>query len=65
MSGRTISVDQSAFAMIRVMATCMAIGQAAGTAMAIAHKHGVLPSNIDVDELRTELKKDDAIIGLE
>lgn len=65
MSGRTISVDQSAFAMIRVMATCMAIGQAAGTAMAIAHKRGVLPSNIDVDELRTELKKDDAIIGLE
>lgn len=65
MSGRTISVDQSAFAMIRVMSTCLAIGQAAGTAMAIAHKHSVLPSNIDVEELRAELKKDDAIIGLD
>ena len=65
MSGRTISVDQSAFAMIRVMSTCMAVGQAAGTAMAIAHKQGVLPSSIDVNELRAELKKDNAIIGLD
>ncbi len=64
MSGRTISVDQNAFAMIRVMPTCMAVSQAAGTAMAIAYKHGVLPSEIDVQELRMELKKDGCIIEL-
>ncbi|PYG87130.1 FAD dependent oxidoreductase [Ruminiclostridium sufflavum DSM 19573] len=65
MSGRTISVDQSAFAMTRVMSTCLAVGQAAGIAMAIAHKHGVLPSDIDVSELRAELKKDNALIALD
>jgi hypothetical protein len=64
MSGRTISADQDAFAMIRVMPTCMAVGQAAGTAMAVAFRHGVLPSEIDVRELRLELKKDNAVIEL-
>lgn len=65
MSGRTISVDQDAYAMIRVMSTCMAVSQAAGTAMAIAHKHGISPAQIDVGELRAELIKDNAIVSLE
>src|SRR5699024_7717796 len=39
LSGRTISVDSRVFASARVMGTCMAIGEAAGTAAALALRH--------------------------
>ena len=64
MSGRTISVDQTVFGMTRVMSTCLAIGEAAGTAAAIAYKKGILPSQVDVKELREELLKQGAILEL-
>lgn len=63
-SGRTISVDQTVFAMTRVMATCMAIGQAAGTAACIALDKNIEPSQVDVQELRRALIADGAVVSL-
>lgn len=63
-SGRTISVDQTVFAMTRVMATCMAISQAAGTAACIALDKNIEPSQVDVQELRSMLVADGAVISL-
>lgn len=63
-SGRTISVDQTVFAMTRVMATCMAVSQAAGTAACIALDKGISLSEINVSELREELVKDGCVVSL-
>jgi len=63
-SGRTISVDQTVFAMTRVMAPCMAVGQAAGTAACLALDQGIEVSQVDVAELRAELVIDGAVVSL-
>ena len=42
-AGRNISVTHAALSSTRVMGTCALIGQAAGTAAAVALKYGVLP----------------------
>lgn len=55
LSGRTISVDSTVFAAARVMGTCIAIGEAAGLAAALAVRTGTTPKQVDVDELRQEL----------
>ncbi|MGO1769281.1 MAG: FAD-dependent oxidoreductase [Microbacterium sp.] len=55
LSGRTISLDSTVFASARVMGTCLAIGEAAGTAAAIALERGVTVRDVDVDELRSHL----------
>ena len=62
MSGRTISVDQTIFAMTRVMSACMSISEAAGVIAIIAHKTNVLPSNVDVEEVRRMLEAQGAVI---
>jgi len=54
-AGRSISSTHEAMSAIRVMATCMAMGEAAGRAAKLAVRHGVLPSEIDVQELQREL----------
>lgn len=56
-SGRAISVDPVAFGSSRVMGTCMAVGQAAGTAAGMAVAAGVLPHELDGREVRAELGK--------
>jgi len=63
-SGRTISVDQTVFAMTRVMATCMAVSQAAGTAACMALDKDISLSEINVAELRAELIKDGCVVSL-
>lgn len=63
-AGRDISTDQDAFAMIRVMPTCLAVGQASGTAAALAVREKCTPSQLNVAELRQELVQDGAIIDL-
>ena len=63
-SGRTISVDQTVFAMTRVMATCMAVSQAAGCAACMAIDKGIRLCDIDVDELRKELLKDGCVLSI-
>lgn len=51
-AGRNISVTHSALSATRVMATCALLGQAAGTAAAIAVGHGELPADVYEKHLR-------------
>ena len=61
-SGRCISATHAAMAGARVMGTCMAIGQAAGTAAALAVGGGVRPRAVDVNGLRQALAADGALV---
>jgi len=54
-AGRSISATHEAMSAIRVMATCMAMGEAAGRAARLAIQHRVLPEHLDVRELQSEL----------
>ncbi|MCK5379920.1 MAG: FAD-dependent oxidoreductase [Candidatus Latescibacteria bacterium] len=61
-SGRCISATHEAMAGARVMGTCMAIGQAAGTAAALSVRENVPPRNVDVEALRRMLQADGALV---
>lgn len=61
-SGRCISADHQAMAATRVMGTCMAIGQAAGTAAAMAAGQGVPAREVDVSALRERLTEDGQVL---
>lgn len=54
-AGRCISTTHEAMSAIRVMAPCMAMGEAAGRAAKLAIRAGVAPSQLDVAKLREEL----------
>ena len=62
MSGRAISVDQTVFGMTRIMSACMAVSEAAGVAAVLACKNNVKPSELNVNEIRTYLEKQGAVI---
>ena len=47
---------------LRTSATCMAMGEAAGIAAAMAVKAGVAPDAIDVQQLRKTLLDNGAVI---
>lgn len=69
MAGRNISVSHAALSSTRIMMTCSAVGQAAGTAAAICKKYGITPREIYskgfYKELQAELLRDgQTIIGL-
>lgn len=57
-AGRCLSADSTAAGAVRVMPPCMAMGQAAGVAAAIASKSGTSLRKIDTKILRSELRKD-------
>lgn len=61
-TGRCISVDHEAFGSTRVTAPCMALGQAAGTAGALAVRTGGEVRSVDTDQLQTQLRSDGALI---
>jgi ribulose 1,5-bisphosphate synthetase/thiazole synthase len=61
-SGRCISATPEAMAGTRVMGSCIAIGQAAGTAAALAAKRGVAAVQVDIQELRAALRADGALV---
>ena len=54
-AGRCISGTHEAAGSFRVMATCMAIGEGAGTAAALAVEAGVTPGAVDTGILRQKL----------
>ena len=56
-AGRCVSADSTAAGAIRVMPPCMGMGQAAGTAAALAVKAGSTVRNLDVQTLRAVLRK--------
>ncbi|WP_430253372.1 FAD-dependent oxidoreductase [Neorhizobium sp. DAR64872/K0K18] len=53
-AGRSISATHEAMGAIRVMATCMAMGEAAGRAAKISVRGNRAPADIDIDELRRQ-----------
>jgi hypothetical protein len=61
-AARCISGSREAHASIRNMATVMAIGQAAGTAAALAVKNSMTPRKLDIQKLRACLSNDNAIV---
>jgi len=61
-SGRCISATHEGMAGARVMGTCVAIGQAAGTAAALAVAEGVSPADINISQLRELLRGDGQLV---
>lgn len=61
-AGRCISLTHEAQASCRIMPICCCLGQAAGTAAAIAKKSGKNVKEIDTDELRKVLLENGAAI---
>lgn len=62
-AGRCFSASHDAHASARNMAQCMAMGQAAGTAAALAVQQGCQPAELDVDLLQARLIADGARLG--
>lgn len=63
-SGRHISMDALALGSVRIMPTCMAIGEAAGVCGALAVKQGLSPSQVAYEDVVELLKKDNAILSI-
>ena len=62
MAGRDISVDPVTFGATRIMNVCMAVGEAAGVAAAMALKEGTNPEIVDVQVLREKLLAQNAVL---
>ena len=65
MAGRCFSAEHDAQASIRSMAQCMAMGQAAGTAAALAVAAGGEVREVADDILLARLRRDGAILSME
>ncbi|MDD3589481.1 MAG: FAD-dependent oxidoreductase [Thermoguttaceae bacterium] len=61
-AGRCISSDRLANSALRVQATCMASGQAAGAIAGLAATQDVEPKDLDLEEIKETLRKADAIV---
>lgn len=63
-AGRCFSATHDAHASVRSMAQCMAMGQAAGTAAALATGAGGEPRDVSAQRLRDRLRHDGAVLEL-
>lgn len=63
LAGRCISATHEALGSFRVQAICLSIGEAAGTAAAIASLSNQIPRNLDVDLLQKQLENMGAILN--
>jgi hypothetical protein len=61
-AGRCLSADHEAHASVRVMGTCMAMGQAAGVAAALAAKRERCPSDLDAGVVQERLRAMGAVL---
>ena len=64
-AGRNISTSHAALSSTRVMATCALLGQAVGTAAALATQHELTPRGVyqeRIDELKQTLMDDDCYL---
>lgn len=61
-AGRCLSATQQAFASVRVQATCMAMGQAAGTAAALCCRQQLAVHQLDGAALRGTLAQQGAVV---
>lgn len=64
-AGRCLSADGPGFGSVRVMATCMAMGQGAGTAAALSVKHGYSMSGMNFEHLRETLIEQGAVVDFD
>jgi ribulose 1,5-bisphosphate synthetase/thiazole synthase len=62
-AGRLITSTWEAHMSTRNTVSCMAQGQAVGTAAALAAKSGITPRKVDAGQLREILKKQDVFLG--
>ena len=61
-AGRSVSSDRLANSGLRVQASCMAMGQAAGVTAALATQHGTTPLQVSLEDIRATLVKHGAIV---
>ena len=61
-AGRCLSADHHANGAVRVMPACFATGQAAGTAAALCVADECLPGGLDVEKLRSTLRRNDCVV---
>ena len=61
-AGRCISAERRALASARITGTCMAMGQAAGTAAAMAAADGCPPHALDIGSLQQRLRSQGAVL---
>jgi len=61
-AGRCVSSDRLANSALRVKASCMVMGQAAGAAACVAIRNSTGLKNVDISEVKTLLKKHGAIV---
>jgi len=61
-AGRCVSSDRLANSGLRVQASCMAMGQAAGAAAALAAKKGTTPLELPISDIRKLLRNHAAIV---
>lgn len=68
MAGRNVSATHVAFGTLRVMATCAVVGEAVGTAAALAVRLGVTPQQLHRERMellqQTLLKQDASLLGV-
>lgn len=64
-AGRCLSADGPGFGSVRTMATCMAMGQGAGTAAALQVQHGWSMSDLDFAILRKTLIDQGAVVDFD
>ncbi len=62
-AGRCLSADHDAHASVRSMGQCMAMGQAAGTAAALAARASRSPRQLAIDTLQEQLRSDGALFS--
>lgn len=61
-AGRSVSSDRLANSGLRVQASCMAMGQAAGVTAALAAQHGTTPLKVSLEDIRATLVRHGAIV---
>ena len=61
-AGRCVSSDQLANSALRVQASCMGMGQAAGVTAALAARSGTTPLQVPLADIRRELARHGAIV---
>ena len=63
-AGRCIAADGQALGPARIMSTCMAVGEAAGAAASMMLEKKINSMDVDIKELRNNLRKKGAIVDL-
>ena len=63
LAGRCASMTHRGQSAARVSGGCFVMGQAAGTAAALAVQNGLTPREVDVTQLQEKLESDGAYLG--